>query len=76
MTWHAIGSATCGGPVSENPDSLAEQDVLLLSGFADAMAGLERGRVVSLGRYALRGVERPQDLYTLDPFWSGRVMPA
>jgi len=32
---------------------------------------LERGRLVSVGRYALRGVERPQELFTLDPFWTG-----
>ena len=24
----------------------------------------------SVGRYALRGVERPQELFTLDPFWT------
>ena len=29
-----------------------------------------RGRLVSVGRYALRGVERPQELFTLDPFWT------
>ncbi len=26
-----------------------------------------RGRLVSVGRYALRGVERPQELFTLEP---------
>jgi hypothetical protein len=26
-----------------------------------------RARLVSLGRYALKGVGRPQELYTLDP---------
>jgi adenylate cyclase len=44
-----------------------ERNVLLSQAFADAM-GLERGRLVSVGRYALRGVERPQELFTLDPF--------
>jgi adenylate cyclase len=48
----------------------AERDVLLSQAFADAMARLERGRLVSVGRYALRGVERPQELFTLDPFWT------
>jgi adenylate cyclase len=43
-----------------------DQDVLLSSGFAQA-AGANRGRLVSVGRYALRGVQRPQELYTLDP---------
>ena len=48
-----------------------ERNVLLSQPFADAMARLERGRLVSVGRYALRGVERPQELFTLDPFWTG-----
>jgi adenylate cyclase len=48
----------------------AERNVLLSQAFADAMARLERGRLVSVGRYALRGVERPQELFTLDPFWT------
>ena len=48
----------------------AERNVLLSRAFADAAATLERGRLVSVGRYALRGVERPQELFTLDPFWT------
>lgn len=47
-----------------------ERDLLLSQAFADAM-GSVRVRLVSVGRYALRGVERPQELFTLDPFWSG-----
>jgi adenylate cyclase len=43
-----------------------DQDVLLSPAFADA-AGPGRRRLVSVGRYALRGVQRPQELYTLDP---------
>jgi adenylate cyclase len=43
-----------------------DQDVLLSSAFAEA-AGPSRRRLVSVGRYALRGVQRPQELYTLDP---------
>ena len=46
----------------------AERNVLLSQAFADAMARLDRGQLVSVGRYALRGVERPQELFTLDPF--------
>jgi adenylate cyclase len=44
-----------------------ERNVLLSQAFADAMASSERGRLVSVGRYTLRGVERPQELFTLDP---------
>jgi adenylate cyclase len=43
-----------------------DQDVLLSSAFAQT-AGPSRRRLVSVGRYALRGVQRPQELYTLDP---------
>jgi adenylate cyclase len=43
-----------------------DQHVLLSSAFA-AAAGESRARLVSVGRYALRGVRRPQELYTLDP---------
>ena len=52
-----------------------ERNVLLSKAFADAMARLERGRLISVGRYALRGVERPQELFTLDPFWTMRALP-
>jgi len=43
-----------------------EQPLLVSSAFASAL-GASRSRLVSVGRYALRGVARPQDLYTLDP---------
>lgn len=42
-----------------------EQPLLLSSAFA-AEIGDARERLVSVGRYALRGVGRPQDLFTLD----------
>jgi adenylate cyclase len=45
----------------------AERNVLLSAAFAEAMAAAERPRLVSVGRYALRGVERPQELFTLAP---------
>lgn len=43
-----------------------DQPLLISSAFATAL-GESRNRFVSVGRYALRGVARPQDLYTLDP---------
>ena len=49
----------------------AERNVLLSQAFADAAARSEHGRLVSVGRYALGGVERPRELFTLDPFWKG-----
>jgi adenylate cyclase len=43
-----------------------DQPLLISSDFAGAL-GESRNLLVSVGRYALRGVGRPQDLYTLDP---------
>ncbi|HXX51027.1 MAG TPA: adenylate/guanylate cyclase domain-containing protein [Xanthobacteraceae bacterium] len=42
-----------------------DQPVLMSSAFADV--GDIRRRLVSVGRYALRGVSHPQELFTLDP---------
>jgi adenylate cyclase len=42
-----------------------DQPILISSAFADV--GDMRRRLVSVGRYALRGVARPQELFTLDP---------
>jgi adenylate cyclase len=40
---------------------------LAAEAFAAAASEAERAMLVSVGRYALRGVERPQELFTLDP---------
>ena len=45
-----------------------DQPVIVSSAFADA-AGPARERLVSLGRYAMKGVVRPQELFTIDPEW-------
>jgi adenylate cyclase len=42
-----------------------DQRVIVSAAFA-AAAGPARARLVSLGRYALRGVRRPEELFTLD----------
>jgi adenylate cyclase len=42
-----------------------DQALLVSSAFAAAL-GEPKSRLVSVGRYALRGVGRPQDLFTLD----------
>lgn len=44
----------------------AEQDVLLSSAFVEQAAPEDRQGFVSVGRYALRGVGRPQELFTLE----------
>src|SRR4029077_15337011 len=43
-----------------------EQKLLISSAFAAAL-GITGPRLVSVGRYALRGVSQAQDLYTIDP---------
>jgi adenylate cyclase len=43
-----------------------DQWLVVSSAFAGA-AGSDRHRLVSLGRYALRGVRRAQELFTIDP---------
>jgi adenylate cyclase len=45
----------------------AEREVLTSSAFAAAALDEDRARLVSVGRYALRGVARPQELFTLAP---------
>ena len=44
----------------------AERDVLLSADFAAAVTAAAAASPVSVGRYALRGVSRPQELFTLD----------
>jgi adenylate cyclase len=44
-----------------------EQDVLLSASFADTLGPEMRRRLVSVGRYALRGVAQPQELFTPEP---------
>ena len=48
-----------------------ERDALISSAFASAASDADRERFVSVGRYALRGVQRPQELFTLDPTFEG-----
>jgi class 3 adenylate cyclase len=43
-----------------------DQTVIVSWAFAEA-AGEGRRRLVSLGRYAMKGIARPQELFTLDP---------
>jgi adenylate cyclase len=52
-----------------------DQPILVSASFA-AACGDQRARLVSLGRYALRGVGRPQELFTLDLTRSDRPTPS
>jgi adenylate cyclase len=44
-----------------------DRPLLISSAFADALPAHKRAMLVSVGRFALRGVGRAQDLFTLDP---------
>ena len=44
-----------------------DRSVVLSSSFVEVTPEPERSRLVSVGRYALRGVGRAQELFTLDP---------
>jgi adenylate cyclase len=44
-----------------------DRNILLSSDFVAATPEPERSALVSVGRFALRGVSRGQDLYTIDP---------
>ncbi|MDQ0315735.1 adenylate/guanylate cyclase domain-containing protein [Amorphus orientalis] len=44
----------------------AERDVLVSTAFRAAASPREQAGLVSVGRYALRGVARPQELFTID----------
>jgi adenylate cyclase len=52
-----------------------ERDVLLSASFAGALDPETRRRLVSVGRYALRGVAQPQELFTLEPGFAGLRLP-
>jgi adenylate cyclase len=47
----------------------AEQPMLVSAAFAEI--GDNKARLVSVGRYALRGVGRAQELFTLEPSEGG-----
>ena len=44
-----------------------DRPVLVSSAFAEALPAYKRRDLVSVGRFALRGVGKAQDLFTLDP---------
>ena len=51
-----------------------DRSVVLSSAFAAATPAPERSNLVSVGRYALRGVGRAEELFTLDP--APRALPS
>ena len=63
LDFTVVGPAVNEASRIESMCRALEQDLLISSAFAEA-AGPARDRLVSLGRYALRGVRRPQELFT------------
>ena len=47
--------------------SSVDRELLTSQAFRDGLDGAGRNYLVSTGRFALRGISRAQDLYTLDP---------
>ncbi len=52
-----------------------EQNVLLSAGFADVLGPRLRQHLVSVGRYALRGVAQPQELFVPEPGFNASQLP-
>jgi adenylate cyclase len=46
----------------------AGQQTLTSTDFSSTLLPRDRAQLVSVGRYALRGVERPQELFTIDRY--------
>ena len=65
LDFTVLGSAVNEAARIEALCASLDQPVIVSSAFAQA-AGEARSRLVSLGRYAMKGVARPQELFTLD----------
>jgi adenylate cyclase len=66
LDFTVLGSAVNEAARIESLCGSLEQTVIVSCAFADA-AGEARSLLVSLGRYAMKGIARPQKLFTLDP---------
>lgn len=66
LDFTVLGSAVNEAARIEALCASLDQSVIVSWAFAEA-AGEARSRLVSLGRYAMKGIARPQELFTLDP---------
>jgi len=66
LDFTVLGSAVNEAARIEALCASLDQTVIVSWAFAEA-AGDARRRLVSLGRYAMKGIARPQELFTLDP---------
>lgn len=67
LDFTVLGSAVNEAARMEALCGSLEQKVIVSWAFAEAAAEESRALLVSLGRYAMKGVARPQELFTLDP---------
>jgi len=65
LDFTVLGAAVNEASRMETLCGSLDQSVIVSSAFADA-AGESRSELVSVGRYAMKGVSRPQELFTLD----------
>ncbi|MEL6316536.1 MAG: adenylate/guanylate cyclase domain-containing protein [Pseudomonadota bacterium] len=65
LDFTVIGAAVNEVSRIEAMSRALDQEIVISSAFRDALGPDGPDRLVSLGRYALRGVRRPQELFTL-----------
>ena len=65
LDFTVLGSAVNEAARMESLCASLEQTVVVSTAFAEA-AGDARRQLVSLGRYAMKGIARPQEMFTLD----------
>lgn len=70
LDFTVLGAAVNEAARIESLCGSLDQPIIVSTAFAQA-AGEARSRLLSLGRYALKGVSKPQELFTLDPQGSG-----
>jgi len=68
LDFTVIGPAVNETARIEEMSRALDQKIVVSQRFAETLITEDQSRIVALGRYALRGVRRPQQLYTLDPF--------
>lgn len=66
LDFTVVGPAVNEAARIESMCRSVERDLVISSAFRDGARAESQDRLVSLGRYALRGVSRPQELFTLD----------
>jgi adenylate cyclase len=74
LDFTALGTAVNMAARMEAMCGSLEQKVIVSYAFAEA-AGDARSALVSLGRFALKGIARPEELFTLDVGASAAVEP-